>query len=70
MVGLTAQLKCNYTNARSMGNNQELEAIVQQENYDIADITERGRDIAETGELQWMTINSSEGIDKEEEVVG
>lgn len=53
-----------------MGNNQELEAIVQQENYDIADITERGRDIAETGELQWMTINSSEGIDKEEEVVG
>ena len=33
---MTAQLKCLYTNARSMGNKQEeLEAIVQQENYDI-----------------------------------
>ena len=36
-----AHLECMYTNARSMGNKQEeLEAIVQQESYDIVDITE------------------------------
>ncbi|KAJ7409116.1 hypothetical protein BTVI_57818 [Pitangus sulphuratus] len=36
-----AQLKCMYTNARSMGNEQEeLEAIVQQESYDVVTITE------------------------------
>ncbi|PKU39396.1 mitochondrial fission process protein 1 [Limosa lapponica baueri] len=36
-----AQLKCIYTNARSVGNKQEeLEAIVQQENYDIVAIKE------------------------------
>lgn len=34
-VGSLAQLKCIYTNARSMGNKQEaLEAILQQEGYD------------------------------------
>ncbi|KAK4829638.1 hypothetical protein QYF61_005849 [Mycteria americana] len=34
-------LKCLYTNARSMGNKQEeLEAIVHQENYDMVAITE------------------------------
>ncbi|KAK4815560.1 hypothetical protein QYF61_004077 [Mycteria americana] len=38
---MTAQLKCLYTNARSMGNKQEeLEAIVHQENYDMVAITE------------------------------
>ena len=37
----TAQLKCMYSNARSMGNKQEeLEALVQQEGYDIVAITE------------------------------
>ncbi|KAK4820905.1 hypothetical protein QYF61_008137 [Mycteria americana] len=37
----TAQLKCLYTNARSTGNKQEeLEAIVHQENYDMVAITE------------------------------
>ncbi|KAK4825246.1 hypothetical protein QYF61_025645, partial [Mycteria americana] len=37
----TAQLKCLYTNARSMGNKQEeLEAIVHQENYVMVAITE------------------------------
>ncbi|KAK4825626.1 hypothetical protein QYF61_001306 [Mycteria americana] len=37
----TAQLKCLYTNAGSMGIKQEeLEAIVHQENYDIVSITE------------------------------
>ena len=35
------QLKCIYTNARRMGNKQEeLEAIVQQANYDLVAITE------------------------------
>ncbi|KAK4819787.1 hypothetical protein QYF61_011387 [Mycteria americana] len=37
----TAQLKCLYTNARSTGNKEEeLEAIVHQENYDTVAITE------------------------------
>ena len=41
VAGSIAQMKCIYTNARSMGNKQEeLEAIVQQENYDIVAITE------------------------------
>ena len=45
MMGLgmmhEAQLKCMYTNACSMGNKQEeLEAIVQQANYDLVAITE------------------------------
>lgn len=36
-----AQLKCVYTNARSMGNKQgELEAIVQQASYDLDAIRE------------------------------
>lgn len=34
-------LKCFYTDAHSMGNEQkELEAIMQRKNYDIAAITE------------------------------
>ena len=38
---MIAQLKCIYFNASSMGNKQEeLEAIVQQENYDIVSIME------------------------------
>ena len=41
VAGPIAQLKCIYTNARSMGNKQEeLEAIVQRENYDIVAIME------------------------------
>ncbi|KAK4827442.1 hypothetical protein QYF61_017999 [Mycteria americana] len=41
VTGSTAQLKCIYSNARSTGNKQEeLEAIVQLENYDIVAITE------------------------------
>jgi len=35
-----AQLKCLYTNACSMGNKQELETIMQLENYDLIAITE------------------------------
>ncbi|KAK4830259.1 hypothetical protein QYF61_009352 [Mycteria americana] len=45
VTGSIAQLKCIYTNARSMGNKQEeLEAIMQQENYNIVAVTETGRD--------------------------
>ncbi|GAB0182992.1 mitochondrial enolase superfamily member 1 [Grus japonensis] len=41
VAGSVAQLKCTYTNVHSMGNKQEeLEAIVQWENYDIVAITE------------------------------
>ncbi|PKU40120.1 adaptin ear-binding coat-associated protein 1 [Limosa lapponica baueri] len=40
-VKLEAQLKCIYTNARSMGNKwDELEAIVQQDSYDVVATTE------------------------------
>ncbi|KAK4824014.1 hypothetical protein QYF61_009605 [Mycteria americana] len=40
-TGSIAQLKCIYTNACSMGNKEEeLEAIVQQKNYDIVAVTE------------------------------
>jgi len=40
-VRLTAQLKYLYTNARSTGNKQEeLEAIIQQDSYDLVTITE------------------------------
>ncbi|GAB0180245.1 hypothetical protein GRJ2_000489800 [Grus japonensis] len=40
-MGSISQLKCIYINERGMGNKQEeLEAIVQQENYDIVAITE------------------------------
>ncbi|GAB0203829.1 hypothetical protein GRJ2_002848500 [Grus japonensis] len=41
MMGSVAQVKCIYTNACSMGNKQEeLEAVAQQENYDIVAIME------------------------------
>jgi len=45
MLGLgvrsIAQLKCVYTNASSMGNKQEeLEAIIQQDSYDLVAFTE------------------------------
>ncbi|PKU47277.1 adaptin ear-binding coat-associated protein 1 [Limosa lapponica baueri] len=41
VAGQLAQLECIYTNVCSMGNKQEeLEAIIQQENYDIVAITE------------------------------
>jgi len=40
-LGSTAQLWCIYTNARSMcSKEEELEAIVQQESYDLVAITE------------------------------
>ena len=46
----TAQMKCLYTNARSMGNKQEeLEAIVLLESYDLIAITETWWDESTTG---------------------
>jgi len=40
-VKLIAQLKCIYSNAHGMGNKQEeLEAIVQQDSYDLVATTE------------------------------
>lgn len=41
-MGSVAQLKRIYTNADSMGNKkEELEAIVQQLNYDVGEISQR-----------------------------
>ncbi|GAB0178011.1 hypothetical protein GRJ2_000266400 [Grus japonensis] len=45
VAGSVAQLKCIYSDARSMGNKQEkLEAIVQEENYGTVAIRETWRD--------------------------
>lgn len=53
-----------------MGNKQEdLEAIVQQENYDMVVIMETWWDDSHTGVLQWTAINTSEGVGKGGEVV-
>ncbi|KAM9378992.1 LOW QUALITY PROTEIN: RWD domain-containing protein 3 [Phaethornis superciliosus] len=47
-----AQLKCMYTNSRSIGKKQvELEAIVQQESYDVAAITEIGQTPTKTAAI-------------------
>ena len=71
VVGSVPQVQCIYTNAHNMGSKQnELEAIVQQENYDIDAITETWWDDHTTGVLQLMAINSSEGTEKEGETVG
>ena len=66
-----AQLKCVYTNARSMGNKQEeLEATVRQASYDLVAITETsGGTTPMTGVLQWMATNSSGRIGREGGVV-
>lgn len=54
-----------------MGNKQEqLEAIVQQENYDIVPITEMCGDGSNNGTAVMGGIDSSEGIGKEGMVVG
>lgn len=66
-----AQLTCTCTDARSMGNKQEqLEAIVQQENYDIVPITEMCGDGSNNGTAVMGGIDSSEGIGTEGVVVG
>ena len=46
-VGTSAHLKCMYTNAHSMGNKQEeLEAVMKQENSDVVAITETWWDVS------------------------
>ena len=66
-----AQLKCIYTNARSMGNKQEeLEAIVQQAGYDLVPIMKCGGTTLMTGVLQCLAISSSEGTGSTEGGVG
>ena len=43
----SAHLKCVYTNAHSMGNKQEeLEAMMKQENYDVVAVTETWWDVS------------------------
>jgi len=70
-VRLTAWLKCICTSAHGMGNKQEeLETIVQQDNYDLVAITETWWMTLITRVLQCMAISSSEGTGKEREVVG
>jgi len=50
-----AQLRCLYTNARSMGNKQEeLEAIVQQDSYDLVAITEVWWDDSHDWSAGWL----------------
>ena len=47
VLGTSAHLKCMYTNAHSMGNKQEeLEAMMKQENYDVMAITETWWDVS------------------------
>lgn len=54
-----------------MGDKQEeLEAVVQQENHDILAIMGHGGMTCTTGGLQWTAVNSSEGPGEEGEVVG
>jgi len=62
-----AQLKCIYSNSRSIGNKQEeLETIVQQDSYDLVTLTETWWDDCH----DWSAVSSSEGIEEEREVVG
>lgn len=74
MAGSIAQLKNVYPTAHSTGNKQEeLEAMILQESYDIVAITETtmgGGMTHMTGLLQQMTLNSSEETGKEGEAVG
>lgn len=53
-----------------MGDKEELEAAVQQENHDILAIMGHGGMTCTTGGMQWTAINSSEGPGEEGEVVG
>ena len=47
VLGTSIHLKCIYTNAHSMGNKQEeLEALMQQENYDVVTIPETWWDVS------------------------
>jgi len=52
-VRLTVQFKCIYTNACDMGNKkEEMEAVVQQDRYDLVAITEAWWDDSH----DWSTV--------------
>ena len=71
VAGSIAPLKCIYTNARSMGNKQEeLEAIVQQENCDIVAITETWWDDSHNWSAAMDGYKLLRGTGKEGEAVG
>ena len=56
-----AQLRCFYTNAHNMGNTQEeVEAIVQSESYDMVTVTEMWWNDSHI----WMGTNFSKEIGK------
>ena len=65
------QLKCIYTNARSMGDKQEeLEAIAHQETVMWSPSRKHGGMTHTIGALQWMATSSLEGTGEEGEVMG
>ncbi|KAJ7416857.1 hypothetical protein WISP_68110 [Willisornis vidua] len=65
-----AQVKCLYTTAHSRGNKQkELEAIAQQESYDIVAFMETLYNDCVTG-VQRMVRSISEGTEEEDQIVG
>ncbi|PKU39849.1 rna-directed dna polymerase from mobile element jockey-like [Limosa lapponica baueri] len=65
---LTVQLKCLYTNAHSMGNNQEeLETTVPLKSYELVAATENWWDKSMTGVQLLMATGCSEGTGKEGE---
>ena len=69
-VRLIAQLKCIYTNARSMGNKQEeLEPLHSRTAMTWSPSQKCGGMTLMTGVLLGMAINSLEGIGKEREAV-
>ena len=53
-----------------MGNKQEeLEAIIQQDGYDLVAITEKGGNTRMTGMLSWMATDSLGKTGQQEELV-
>jgi len=68
-VRLTAQLKCIYTNARSMRNKQEeLGAIVRQDRHDTTEMW--WDDPHDWSAAMCMAINTLKGIGEDREAVG
>lgn len=59
---VTGLLTCIYTNTRSMDKKlEELEVVVQQENYCIAPSSAHGGTACMAGARHWEATNSSEG---------
>jgi len=70
-VRRTAQLKCIYTNAHSMDNKQqEMEAVVQQDSYDMVTITETWWDDSHDWSAAMDGFKLFRGIGEEREAVG